>query len=82
MKPNSQKTRLIAVITGDKYWTLEEIALATRAEFQKIDTPAALSARWRDVKDSKHFKKHKRLRGNSRYLYEYRIEILKEELAA
>lgn len=73
MKPVTQKQRVQVVLTGSKFWTLEEIADECRARFKKFDTPAAISARWRDIKECKTLTKEKRIRPGSKNLWEYRI---------
>ena len=72
----SQKARLVStlVITGE-YMTLEEIANYIRVNFKRFDTPAALSARWRQVNNSYFVTKHKRIRQGTKNLYEYSIKV-------
>ncbi|MCF6442046.1 hypothetical protein L1077_21685 [Pseudoalteromonas luteoviolacea] len=75
MAIKTQKDRLQAIITGDKYWTLEEVCDESRRRFKKTDTPAAMSARWRNVHESPFLTKHKRVRKGTSRLYEYRIQV-------
>lgn len=72
-KPKTQKQRVQAIITGSTFWTLEEIAEQCRIRFKKFDTPAAISARWRDIPECASYNKEKRIRPGSKNLWEYRI---------
>ncbi|MBQ4836061.1 hypothetical protein [Pseudoalteromonas luteoviolacea] len=71
----TQQERLEEIISGPEYWSLEEICHASRMIFKKLDTPAAMSARWRNVVEGPNKTKHKRIRPGAKRLWEYRIEI-------
>ncbi|KZX00085.1 hypothetical protein JL49_13400 [Pseudoalteromonas luteoviolacea] len=70
----TQKARLKEIITGHEYWTLEEICNASETIFHKKDTPAAMSARWREIVAGPNLQKLKRVRKGTKNLWEYRIQ--------
>ncbi|MDK2595422.1 hypothetical protein [Pseudoalteromonas obscura] len=75
MAIKTQKDRLQFIITGSKFWTLEEVCNASFQQFGKTDTQTAMSARWREIHESAFIIKHKRVRPGTKNLWEYRIEI-------
>lgn len=67
IKPLRQLDRVRAVLESRGWSTLEEIAGQCRARWGKLDTPAAISARIRELPHEK------RRRGGKGQLYEYRL---------
>lgn len=70
-KPQTQRERLVRIITGNRYWTLFEIQQECFTRFGSRDSETALSARFRDMPLNKRVK---RIREGTKHTFEYRLE--------
>ncbi|WP_018694341.1 hypothetical protein [Algicola sagamiensis] len=75
-KLSKQKDRVAHALQGG-YYTLEEAKWRIYEEFKVRDMETAISARFRDLKRTGKYTCYKRRRIPYRYLWEYRVELVR-----